>query len=218
MCLIRAGRLRFGSADNNCLGRMGSSTRNSSWHGPVYRATICLVPILITIVGPIAAGKNTVAELVAERCVGTGRTVVVADVDDVAFMLRPRARRAGLWLAAHRAHGALVADWMQSKVDVVVALGPIYDEDEQEALYGQLPIGETLCRVLIDAPLPTTWQRVSADSSRGGSRKWEFHESAHARYRSLLPGIPVDLRFDSSRSSAAEIADSICRTVGVTVS
>jgi hypothetical protein len=176
------------------------------------------VPILITIVGPIAAGKNTVAELLAERCVETGRTVVVADVDDVAFMLRPPARRAGLWLAAHRAHGALVAQWMQSKVDVVVALGPIYDEDEQEALYGQLPVGETPCRVLIDAPLSTTWQRVSADSSRGGSRQREFHESAHARYRSLLPGIRVDLTFDSSRSSAAEIAGSICRTLGVTVS
>ena len=175
------------------------------------------MPVLITIVGPIAAGKNTVAELVAERCVETGRTVAVADVDDVAFMLRPPARRAELWAAAHRAHGALVGRWMQSEVDVVVALGPIYDKDEQEALYGQLPVSGAPCRVLIDAPLATTWQRVSADSSRGGSRQREFHQSAHARYRSLLPGIPVDLKFDSSRSSAFEIADAICRAVGVTV-
>jgi hypothetical protein len=178
---------------------------------------MCFVPVLKSIVGPIAAGKSTVAELVAERCVETGRTVVVADVDDVAFMLRPPARRAELWLAAHRAHGALVAQWMQSKVDVVVALGPIYDEDEQEALYGQLPVGETPCRVLIDAPLATTWQRVSADNSRGGSRQREYHESAHARYRSLLPGVPVDLTLDSSRSSAAQIADAISRAIGVTV-
>jgi thymidylate kinase len=175
------------------------------------------MPILITIVGPIAAGKNTVAELVAERCVETGHTVVVADVDDVAFMLRPTARRAELWLAAHRAHGALVGQWMQSKIDVVVALGPIYDQEEQDALYGQLPIGGTPCRVLIDAPLTTTWQRVSADSSRGGSRQRDFHERAHARYRSLLAGVPVDLKFDSSRTSAAEIADAICRAVGLTV-
>ena len=188
-----------------------------SWQGPVHRARICLVPLLITIVGPIAAGKNTVAELIAERCVGSGRTVVVADVDDVAFMLRPPERRAGLWLAAHKAHGALVGQWMRSKVDFVVALGPIYDEDEQEALYGQLPIGAAPCKVLIDAPLATTWQRVSADNSRGGSRQREFHERAHARYRSLLPGIPVDMRFDSSTSTAAEIADAICRAVGVTV-
>ncbi len=175
------------------------------------------MPILITIVGPIAAGKNTVADLVTERCVETGRTVVVADVDDVALMLRPTARRAELWLAAHRAHGALVGQWMQSTVDVVVALGPIYDKDEQDALYGHLPIAGAMCRVLIDAPLATTWQRVSADSSRGGSRQREFHERAHARYRSLLAGVPVDLKFDSSRSSAAEIAGAICQAVGVTV-
>ncbi len=175
------------------------------------------MPILITIVGPIAAGKNTVAELVAERCVETGRTVVVADVDDVALMLRPPGRRAELWTAAHKAHGALVGQWMQSKVDVVVALGPIYDKDEQEALYKQIPANGNLCRVLIDAPLATTWQRVTADSSRGGSRQREFHENAHARYRSLLPGFPVDLKFDSSRSTAAEIADAICRAVGVSV-
>jgi len=177
---------------------------------------IHIVPVLVVIVGPIAAGKNTVAELVAERCVETGRTVVVADVDDVAFMLRPPAQRAEQWLAAHGAHGALVAQWMRSKVDVVVALGPIYDEDEQTALYGQLPVGVTPCRVLIDAPLATTWQRVNVDTSRGGSRQREFHERAHARYRTLLPGVTVDLAFDSSKSSAAEIAGAICRAVGVT--
>jgi len=174
-----------------------------------------LVPILITIVGPIAAGKNTVADLIAARCEETGRTVVVADVDDVAWMLRPPARRGELWLDAHKAHGALVGRWVQSGADVVVAVGPIYDEDEQAALYGQLPTGAAPYRVLIDAPLATTWQRVSADTGRGASRQRDFHERAHARYRSLRPGIPVDLTFDSSRSSAAEIADAICRAVGI---
>jgi hypothetical protein len=197
--------------------RTGPSLPSFPWQAAVLPARICLIPILITIVGPIAAGKNTVAELVADRCTEAGRAVVVADVDDVAFMLRPGARRAELWLAAHRAHGALVGQWMQSTVDVVVALGPIYDQDEQQALYGQLPIGGPMCRVLIDAPLATTWRRVSADSSRGGSRQREFHERAHARYRSLVAGVPVDLKFDSSRTSAAEIADAICRAAGVTL-
>lgn len=173
------------------------------------------MPILITVVGPIAAGKNTVAELIAERCVRTGRTVVVADVDDVAWMLRPAARRGERWLDAHKAHGALVGGWMRSEVDVVVAVGPIYDQDEQAALYRHLPAGAAPCRVLIDAPLATTWQRVSADTSRGGSRRRDFHERAHARYRSLRPGIAADLEFDSSRSGAAEIADAICRAVGI---
>jgi hypothetical protein len=187
------------------------------WQSGVRGTRIWSVPILVTIVGPIAAGKNTVADLVANRCIKTGRTVAVADVDDVAFMLRPRERRGSLWLDAHRAHGALVGQWMRSKVDVVVALGPIFDEDEQEALYGQLPAGERAFRVLIDAPLATTWQRVTAETSRGGSRQRDFHERAHARYRSLMPHIPADLIFDSSRTSAAEIADAICRSASIAI-
>jgi hypothetical protein len=82
------------------------------WHSGVRDTRIWSVPILMTIVGPIAAGKNTVADLVANRCIETGRTVVVADVDDVAFMLRPRERRGSLWLGAHQAHGALVGTWL----------------------------------------------------------------------------------------------------------
>lgn len=173
------------------------------------------MPILITIVGPIAAGKNTVADLVARRCIETGRTVVVADVDDVAFMARAPEGGADLWPAAHRAHGALVGQWMRSEVDVVVALGPILDDGEHEALHGQLPAGEAPFRVLIDAPLATTWPRVTAETSRGASRQRDFHERAHARYRSLRPRIPADEIFDSSKMTAAEIADAICRATGV---
>ena len=174
------------------------------------------MPILVTITGPIAAGKNTVADLLALRCVQTGRTVVVSDLDDVAFAVAPADKRGGLWLAAHRAQGALVGEWMRSQIDVVIAIGPIFNKDEQEALYGQLPIDASPCRVLIDAPLATTWQRVTAEPSRGASREQGFHQRAHARYRSLMPNIPADLTFDSSTTSAAEIADTIARVVGIT--
>ena len=71
------------------------------------------MPILVTIAGPIAAGKNTVADLLAEHCVSSGRTVVIADVDDAAAMVAgPGAGAVGLWFAAHQAHGALVGQWM----------------------------------------------------------------------------------------------------------
>jgi hypothetical protein len=173
------------------------------------------MPILITIVGPIAAGKNTTADLIAGHCVRAGRTVVVADVDDVAYMVAPADRRASLWAAAHRAHGALVAEWMRSNVDVVIALGPMYDRDEQAALYGRLPAGAHPCRVLIDAPVTTTWSRVVDDDQRGGSRVRSFHLAAHARYRSLMAGIPADLTFDSSTTSATDIACAVSRAAGI---
>ena len=56
-----------------------------------------------TALSEVSCGQKTVAELVAERCVETGRTVVVADVDDVAFTLRPPARRAELSATAQGA-------------------------------------------------------------------------------------------------------------------
>lgn len=176
-----------------------------------------VVPVLITIVGPIAAGKNTVADLLARHCLSIGWTAVVADVDDVADMVVAAggAGTAGLWLAAHQAHGALVAQWMRSDVDVVIAVGPVYDHAEQAALYGPMPPDTAVCRVLIDAPLAVTWQRVTADPHRGLSRERAFHEKAHARYRSLMPDIPADLTFNSANASASDIADAIVTAAGL---
>ena len=173
--------------------------------------------ILITITGPIAAGKNTVAELLADQVLGSGRTVVVADVDDVADMLRtpPGDSKGRLWFRAHQAHGALVGQWMRSDVDVVISVGPVYTPEEQNALYGRLPAGANPLRVLIDAPLSATWQRVTAEVSRGMSRQRDFHESAHARYRSLKAQIPADLIFDSGELAAAEIARQIISAAGL---
>ena len=70
------------------------------------------MPQLVILTGPIAAGKNTVADGLTRLLTGRGRSVVVADVDDVAAMVGPPgAGAAGLWFAAHEAHGALVGQW-----------------------------------------------------------------------------------------------------------
>ena len=44
---------------------------------------------LVVLTGPIAAGKNSVANELSRRLTGAGHTVVVADVDDVAAMVAP---------------------------------------------------------------------------------------------------------------------------------
>lgn len=161
---------------------------------------------LVTITGPIASGKNTVAVSLAHRCAEDGRTVVIVDVDDVAAMVAGPGPVGGLWFAAHQAHGALVARWLLTAVDVVISVGPIYSEAEQDALYGRLPAGVRPVRVLIDAPLAVTWERARSDASRGLSRERDFHVAAHARFRALLPGIPADLVFDSADLTADAIA------------
>ncbi|WP_144022879.1 hypothetical protein [Asanoa hainanensis] len=172
------------------------------------------MPQLVILTGPIAAGKNTVADLLTEHLTGRGRTVVVADVDDVAAMVGPPgAAAAGLWFAAHEAHGALVGQWMRSSVDYVVVVGPIYSAEEQDALTRTLRDGVLVSWFVIDAPVAVTFARAEADPTRGLSRDPVFHHAAHARFRDLLPLIPQHVRFDSEDLAAAEIAAAIADLV-----
>jgi thymidylate kinase len=168
------------------------------------------MPQLIILTGPIAAGKNTVAECLARVLTARGSTVVVADVDDVAAMVgRPGAAAAGLWFAAHEGHGALVGQWMRSAVDYVVVVGPIYSPEEQTALTSRLPDGAPKQWIVIDAPVEVTFARAQADPGRGLSREPEFHRTAHRRFRELLPSIPADRVFDSELLTAEQIANSV---------
>jgi thymidylate kinase len=165
---------------------------------------------LVVITGPIAAGKNTVASLIADGLTGLGRSAVLVDVDDVAAMVAgPGAAEAGLWFAAHQAHGALVGKWMQTPVDVVIAVGPIYTPREQTALLAPLPDASAVHWVVIDAPVAVTLARAQADPGRGQSRESEFHSEAHQRFRQLLSGIPAAQTFDSDRMSAEQIASAV---------
>jgi hypothetical protein len=100
-------------------------------------------------------------------------------------------------------------------VDVVISLGPIYTRAEQESLFGSLPAETCPRRVLIDAPLPATWERARADAARGLSRQYDFHAAAYARFRSLMPGIASDLVFNTGETSPDDIADAILRAVGL---
>ncbi len=104
---------------------------------------------------------------------------------------------------------------MRSAADVVISVGPVYTEAEQAALFEPLPVDVEVLRVLVDAPVELTWARASADPSRGLSRERAFHVAAHQRFRSLLPGIAADLRFDSAALEADEIATTILCRIGL---
>jgi thymidylate kinase len=171
---------------------------------------------LVVITGPIAAGKNTVAALIADAVAALGRSAVLVDVDDVAAMVAgPGAATSGLWFAAHQAHGALVGTWMRTAVDVVIAVGPIYTRREQAALLQPLPEASAAHWVVIDAPVDVTLARAQAEPGRGRSREPEFHRAAHQRFRRLLPGIPAAQTFDSEGMSAEQIASAVLAAIGV---
>lgn len=170
---------------------------------------------LLVLTGPIAAGKNTVAARLTDLLTAAGRTVVVADVDDVAAMVGPPgAGYVGLWFAAHEAHGALVGRWLRTKVDHVIAVGPFWTTEERAALTADLPDGLDTLWVVVDAPVEVTLPRAQADPGRVLSRDPGFHTRAHRRFRDLQPTIPADLTFDSVELSADEIAKAIAERLG----
>jgi shikimate kinase len=76
--------------------------------GVTYAASIRQ---LLTIVGPIGAGKSSVAERVAERVRLTGLSAALADLDELAFAQRADLDLPELWRRAGVAHGALVHGW-----------------------------------------------------------------------------------------------------------
>lgn len=83
--------------------------------------------------GPIAAGKNTVADALARRLTGHGKTVVVVDVDDVAAMVAsPGAAEAGglRFLAGNPAvRGALLVDLAATVLSMPMALFPLLNAE-----------------------------------------------------------------------------------------
>lgn len=163
---------------------------------------------LVVLIGPIGAGKSTVASLLAGRLVATGRSVAVADVDDVAAMASaPPAWQGDLWPEAHAAHGALVAGWLRTSVDVVIAHGPIYTEKETAALLASVPADTDILRALLLVSFATALDRVAGDPLRGLSKDPRFLRAAHERFGALRPGLaPSDLTFDTEDHRAEEIA------------
>lgn len=167
-------------------------------------------PQLIVLTGPIAAGKNAVADQLSRQLTAGGHTVVVVDLDNVAAMVgHPGAAALGLWFQAREAHGALVGQWMRSPVEYVVAVGPIYSKEEQQALTRSLPEASTPTWVTIDAPVSVTLLRAQSDLTRGLSADATFHHAAHQRFRVLAPQIPATATFDSSVLRPQDIAAAV---------
>jgi len=166
---------------------------------------------LVVITGPIAAGKSTVSELLAERLRTAGRSAVVAELDDIAHMVRsPEAEARRLWDEAHRAHAALLAGWLATSVDVVIAPGPFITLFERETLArGILPATRVL-EVRLNSTYATALTRVEGDPTRGLSRDPQFLRSMYDHFDRTTEGEPeVELSFDSVAEDPDSIAASI---------
>jgi chloramphenicol 3-O-phosphotransferase len=167
---------------------------------------------LVVMTGPIASGKSSVAQALGNELSRAGRTAAVVDMDDCFFgtVHAPAEQRGLMWQRAHDVHGALVAAWLRTGVDVVIAHGPFLTEDENAALFSALDDGLPHVRIHLHASYDLALERVSADEDRVASRDPDFLRSTYERYerhRRAMP--PSDLDFDSTTMTVDEIASAL---------
>jgi shikimate kinase len=147
---------------------------------------------LIVITGPIGAGKSTVARGLADRFRTAGCSAAFPDVDDVIAMLAaPPEEFESSWRHARRVHGALIAAWLRSGVDAVIAHGPFYTADETAALLADVSHGQTQRRVMLLAPFEVALARVALEPERKMSKDPAFLRWAHERFNELHDDIPA---------------------------
>ena len=168
------------------------------------------VPELIVIVGPIASGKSTVAGALGRRFRAAGRAVAVLDLDDVVdtiggFVgLAPERFR-----QAQLVYGELVGAWLRRGFDVL-AHGPFFDHEEDEALLHAVPAGISPRRVQLLATYEAAFERIALDPDRVLTKDPELLRHTYDRVQALLPTMPPsEWTFDTTTTSCREIVDSL---------
>ena len=166
---------------------------------------------LVVIVGPIAAGKSTVARLLAERLAAAGLTAATPDIDDVVAMgTGPPSALAATWDRGRTVHGAVVGAWLRSGVDVVIAHGPACTEEETATLMAEVPPDTPTLRVMLLVPYDVALARVADDPLRDVSRDPGFLRDAHERFADLIPVMPpCDHTFRTEHLPADLIAEAL---------
>jgi len=162
---------------------------------------------LIVIVGPIAAGKSSVAGALAERLRRGGRVVAVLDLDEVVLTVGgyvdlPPARFA----EAQVVFGRLVAAWLDQRIDVI-AHGPFFQPEEHHTLLQAVPEGTIVRWVYLDSTLDVAVARTAADTSRIVSRDLTFLRATYDRVAALRSAMPsYDWTFDTTTRGVEDIA------------
>lgn len=161
-------------------------------------------PALVVVVGPIAAGKSTLAAEVGRRLRARGESVAVVGLDSVAEMALP-----GLdWDWAHEVHGQLVRAWLTTPVDTVVAEGPSTRE-ELDRLLQSVPGDVEVLTVVLATPYAVAVERAQRDPARGLSKDPEFLRRDRVRFEGSRPELEADLVLDGGSESASVLAERV---------
>jgi len=161
-------------------------------------------PRLIVIVGPIAAGKSTLATELGRRLRARGESVAVVGLDSVADMALPTLD----WTWAHEVHGDLVRAWLATPVRTVVAEGP-GTAGELDQLMCCVPGDVGVLTVVISPGYQIALTRASHDPDRGLSKDPAFLARDHDRFERSRPDLACDLALDSADASPAALAEQV---------
>lgn len=167
--------------------------------------------VLVVVVGPIASGKSTTANALADRLAGPDRLVVAVDLDDVVFAQRaPLDEHGETWARGRRVHAALVGAWFAEGVDVVVAHGPLQHDPGLATLLAAVPAGTDVVRVLLQVSFEAAVTRVLADPTRVFSRDLDFLRECHDRFAVLHPDVgPFDRTYRTDEVTVDAVVDDL---------
>ena len=163
---------------------------------------------LVVITGPIASGKSTVAAALGARLAEDGKSVAAVDLDDlVTSTTAPLSEFDRIWTRAREVHGSLVAAWLSTGMDAVIAHGPIVTVEDEQLLVRQCP-DVTPRRAMLRTPFAVAAERVAADNSRAASQDLAFLRSTYDDFERLTPSLgPSDWDFDTSTTTVEAIVE-----------
>jgi energy-coupling factor transporter ATP-binding protein EcfA2 len=166
-----------------------------------------VVAHLVVLVGPVGAGKSTVAGRLAQLVRQNGMTAADVDMDDVAFMQCGGDDLDEFWRRAAVATAGLIRAWFDAGVDVVITHGAFFESDGFEILQRAQSAAVDVHHVLFRVDPEVAVIRVRDDPTRGISRDPTFVRDSNARLRRLSGGFPVmTLDIDTTHRAPDEIA------------
>ena len=165
-------------------------------------------PVLVVIVGPIAAGKSTLAAEVGRRLQERGESVAVVGLDTVAAMALPNMD----WSWAHEVHGHLVGAWLATPVRTVIAEGPS-SPAELEQLLRCVSSDVDVLTVILVTPYDVALRRALQDPDRGLSKDPSFLKADHDRFEDGRPDLPCELALDGAGATTRALAQRVIATL-----
>jgi energy-coupling factor transporter ATP-binding protein EcfA2 len=157
---------------------------------------------LVMISGPIASGKSTLADALAQMLRLDGFSVALTDLDTVAEMALPTLPN---WDWAHKIHAQIVGAWLTTGVDIVVDEGTSNPTEVQQVI-DHVPEGTDVLHIVLTADFDASLARARADSGRGASKDPTFLRADHEAYSHHLPHLPSSLRLHVEGQEPAALA------------